>query len=78
MMFFGGLIFWWLLFTVLVCVWASNLGRSAILAFLVCVFLGPIFPAIYFLIVGSAYKCPYCKGGIPKGITRCRHCGSAV
>ncbi|HRU38416.1 MAG TPA: zinc ribbon domain-containing protein [Candidatus Goldiibacteriota bacterium] len=68
-------LFFWIIATILVVIWAGKLGRSIFLAVIGCVFLSPLIVGIYYLIVGSANKCPHCRAGIPKDATVCRHCG---
>jgi len=71
-------LFLWIVFTVLVAIWANNLGRSVGLAILGCLIFSPLIVAIYYLIVGSSSKCPHCKGNIPKDASVCKHCGREI
>jgi len=70
--------FLYIVFTVLVAIWANNLGRSVGLAILGCIIFSPLIVAVYYLIVGSVNKCPFCKSNIPKDATACSHCGREV
>ena len=69
------IVFFWIVFTILVGVLASTKDRSFLgWAFLAAI-ISPILAGIILLIVGSARRCPYCRGGIPSDAIVCKHCG---
>jgi len=70
--------FLWIVFSVLVGVWANSLGRSVGWAIVGSLLLSPVIVGLYYLIVGSASKCPHCKGSIPKDVVACKHCGRDI
>ena len=68
----------WLLFAILIAIWAGKIGRNVFLAILGSILFSPLVVAIYYLIVGDANKCPYCKSGIPSDAIVCKHCGRTI
>jgi len=67
--------FVWLIFAILVGVWASSKGRSFLGWMLLAILFSPLLASLLLLIKGSARRCPFCRGGVPKEALVCRHCG---
>jgi len=75
-------LFFWIIFTVLIGIWASNLGRNVFLCILGSLLLSPMLVAIYLLIAGKSdelyKKCPQCAELVKKEALVCKHCGSKL
>jgi hypothetical protein len=85
-----GVICFWVVFCILVAVWAGNWGRSSGLYFFGALICSPLLAAIALLVegknvkavesnaiaAGDQKKCPYCAELIKKEAVKCRHCGS--
>ncbi len=66
----------WILFAVLVAVWASRWNHSAILWGIISIIISPLIAGVILLIVGSDHpKCPACKEVVKVGSRICKHCG---
>ena len=72
------IIFFWIIFAVAVGLLAIRFGRSFVIWLFVSLVFSPLLAVIFLLILGTARKCPQCKGGIDKDAKKCRHCGSDI
>ncbi|QOL24967.1 zinc ribbon domain-containing protein [Thalassotalea sp. LPB0316] len=66
----------WVLFTLLIIVWAKRWNHSVILWGITSLIISPLITGVILLIVGSAHpKCPSCKEVVKSGSRICKHCG---
>lgn len=66
----------WLVFAVLVGVWASSWERSGVGYFLGSLALSPFVAGIFLLLSGKAgRKCPKCAEMVKMEAKKCKHCG---
>jgi phosphotransferase system glucose/maltose/N-acetylglucosamine-specific IIC component len=87
-----GIFVFWLIFAILVGVYASNKGRSGIGFFLLAVITSPLIGFIIALVVspntkvaeekalssGEMKKCPHCAELVKVEATICKHCQSEL
>ena len=74
-----GLYFPYLLFVVLIGIWAAKLDRSVLIFVLVGVVLSPVVAGIILLILGNNNpKCPSCKGYVDPTASKCKNCGDPL
>ena len=73
-------VFVYILFAILIGVWAAKLNRSVILGILGAIFFSPLIVGIYYLIVGQANtkKCPHCTEMVNQEAKVCRFCGKEL
>ena len=86
------LVFFWLIFAILVGVFAGKKGRSGIGYFFLAVILSPLIGLIILLIAGENRekaeekkitsgdfkKCPFCAELIKSEAVVCKHCGREI
>lgn len=79
----------WLVFAILVGVWAGNWGRSGFGYFLLAALLSPLLGALILLVAGKKQavvetravesgelkKCPACAELVRAEARKCKHCG---
>jgi hypothetical protein len=73
------IIFWvWISCAIIGIFVGRSRGRSAYEGCLMGLFLGPI--GLLMMAIGPDYSpsCPYCKGTIIDGATRCKNCGQLL
>ena len=66
----------WIVFALLIGVWANSINRSGIIWGLVSLIISPLITGIILLIAGSNHpNCPVCKEVVKAGALVCKHCG---
>lgn len=66
----------WILLVFVVGAWAERWNRSALVWFLVSLFLSPAVGGVALFAVGNnSRKCPHCLGHVPEAAVACRNCG---
>lgn len=66
----------WIMFSILIGVWAARWERRGFVYFLAALFFSPVLIALFMLIEGrGGKKCPACKEMILSDALKCKHCG---
>lgn len=84
------IVFFWLLFSIAVGVYAGNKGRSGFGFFVLSILVSPIIGFIFAIAVDNLkdkrarpspdthVKCPDCRELVLKDAKRCKHCGVSL
>lgn len=69
----------WLLFAILIGVWAQKLHRVGFAWAILAVLISPLIAALFLLVLGKdGLPCPECKSTVIKGARTCAACGAKV